>query len=136
MTDLWHRRLPVPGSVRGATALLGVQADIWGLALLFTFFQSSPSLAGQYGIAEIFLTVLGLAVAGGFAAGCLYLAARLTRAGGRRARIEATGLKSFMTYFGLAIFILSLLGGGCSAARRDWPAWLVPGCQARPLAHC
>jgi hypothetical protein len=54
----------------------------------------------------------------------------------RTARIEATGLKSFVTYFGLAIFILSLLGGGWSAARRDWPARLVPGCQARPPADC
>jgi len=59
-------------------------------------------------------------------------AARLTRADGRRARIEATGLKSFMTYFGLAIFILPGLPG----ARRDRPACLVPGCQARPLADC
>ena len=107
--------LPVPGSVRGASALLRVQAIIWGLVWLVMFFQTSPGLAGQYGIAEVLLTVVGLAVLGGFVTGSLYLAARLTRPGGRRVRIEVIGLESFMTCFGLAIFILSLLGGGSSA---------------------
>jgi hypothetical protein len=108
-------RLLVPGPVRGASALLRVQAAIWGLVWLVMFFQTSPSLAGQYGIAEVLLTVVGLAVPGGFAAGSLHLAARLTRPGGRRVRIEVIGLESFMACFGLAIFILSLLGGASSA---------------------
>jgi hypothetical protein len=39
----------------------------------------------------------------------------LTRPGDRRARIEAIGLESFMTCFGLAIVGLSLLAGASSA---------------------
>jgi hypothetical protein len=108
--------LLVPGSVRGASVLLGVQAAIWGLVLLAFFFQTSPSLAGQYGTGEVLLTVLGLAVLGGFAGGSLALAARLTRPGNRKARVEAIGLESFMTCFGLAIFAFTLLSGGRSAA--------------------
>jgi hypothetical protein len=106
----------VPGAVRGASILLTVQAAIWGLVLLAFFFQTSPSLAGQYGTGEVLLTVLGLGVLGGFAGGSLYLAARLARPGNRKARLEAIGLESFMTCFGLAIFALTLLGGSWSAA--------------------
>ncbi len=83
--------------------------------MLVTFFQTSPSLAGQYGMAEVLLTVVSLAVLGGFVAGSLQLAARLTPPGGRRVRIEVIGLESFMACFGLAIFTLSLLGGASSA---------------------
>jgi hypothetical protein len=107
--------VPAPGSVRGASALLRVQAAIWGLVLLVMFFQTSPSLAGQDGIAEVLLTVLGLAVLGSLAGGSLYLAAHLASPGNPKARVGAIGLESFMTCFGLAIFALSLLGGG-------WPA--------------
>jgi hypothetical protein len=64
MNDGPEARLPVPGSVRGAIALLGVQAAIWGLVWLVMFFQTSPSLAGQYGMAQVLLTVAGLAVPG------------------------------------------------------------------------
>jgi len=41
-----------------------------------------------------------------------------------------------MTCFGLAIFILSLLFEAGRSARRDWPAWLVPVRQVRPVADC
>jgi hypothetical protein len=106
--------LPAPGPVRGASAVLGVQSAIWGLVLLVTFFQTSPALAGQYGMAQVLVTVVSLGVLGGFAAGSVCLAVRLARPGGRRARIGAIGLESFMTCFGLAIFVVSLLGGGWS----------------------
>ncbi len=55
-------------------------------------------------MAEVFITVLVL------------LAARLARPDGRRARIEAIGLESFMTGFCLAIFVFSLLIGGWSVS--------------------
>jgi hypothetical protein len=57
---------------------------------------------------------LGLAVLGSFVGGSLSLAARLTGPGNRKARVGTIGLESFMTFFGLAIFALSLLGGGWS----------------------
>ena len=106
MADLRHHvgQCPAEGSGRHL-----------GLVLLVTFFQTSPSLAGQYGMAEVLLTVVSLAVLGGFVAGSLQLAARLTPPGGRRVRIEVIGLESFMACFGLAIFTLSLLGGASSA---------------------
>jgi len=106
---------PLPGPVRGASAVLGVQAVIWGLVLLVTFFQTSPALAGQYGMVQVLITIVSLGVLGGFAVGSVCLALRLARPGARRARIGAIGLESFMTCFGLAMFILSLLGGGLSA---------------------
>ena len=121
---------PAPGPVRGASALLRVQAAIWGLVLLVMFFQTSPALAGQYGIAEVLLTAVGLVVLSGFAAGSLYLAARLTRSGGRRACIEAIGLESFMACFGVALFILSLLGGGSSAGTVGLAALIGAGLSA------
>jgi hypothetical protein len=104
--------LPTPGAVRVAIAVLGIQAAIWGLVLLVTFLQTSPALAGEYGMTQVLVTVMSLGGLGGFAVGTVCLAARLTRRGGRRARIGAIGLESFMTCFGLAIFIVSLLGGG------------------------
>ena len=98
--------------MRFAIAVLGIQAAIWGLVLLVTFFQTSPALAGEYGMTQVLITVMSLGGLGGFAAGTVCLAAGLTRRGGRRARIGAIGLESLMTCFGLAIFIVSLLGGG------------------------
>jgi hypothetical protein len=49
-----------------------------------------------------------------FGIGSLFLAARLTHPGGPRTRIGPIGLESFMTCFGLAIFIFSLLVEGWS----------------------
>jgi hypothetical protein len=112
--DIPH--LAVPNSVRGATALLRIQAAIWGLVLLACLLQTSPSLAGQYGAGQAFLTVFALAMLGSFAGGSLYLAARLAGSGDEKARVEVIGLESFMTCFGLAILALALLDGASSAA--------------------
>jgi len=98
-----------PQSVQGTMALLALQGAIWGLVCMVTFFWTSPSLAGQYGTGEASLTLLADAVLAGFAGGSFYLAGALRWPGRARARAAAICLEGFMTLFGLAILVATVV---------------------------